>query len=88
MGDKRKISSRETYVLDEKDLEELDEATLTSVLRDISISIEGIDPDAEDESEPEEHREADEREPDDESSESSEIHDRLEDSLGYVIPDD
>ena len=36
MDDKPKISPNSTYVLDEQDIEELDELSLTSIIRDAS----------------------------------------------------
>ena len=74
MSDKRKISTRETCVFADEDLEELDEASLTTVLRDNTASTEPPEDD------PEEGRG-----PDRESNEDQGIDD---DSLGYLIPDD
>ena len=84
MGDKRKISPRETRVHDDTDLDDTDldhtdlddpgEASLTALLRDITESIErGLDG-------PEDARESD--------VELRRDQDSSDDSLGYVIPDD
>ena len=43
MSEKPKISARETYVLDEDQLKELDEASLTGVMRDVTESIKKLE---------------------------------------------
>jgi hypothetical protein len=40
---KRTISARETYILDEDTLEELDELSLTGVMRDVTESIRNLE---------------------------------------------
>lgn len=43
MNTKRTISARETYILDEDTLEELDELSLTGVMRDVTESIRNLE---------------------------------------------
>lgn len=43
MIDRRKISGRETYILDEDQLKELEDASLTGVMRDVTESIKKLE---------------------------------------------
>ena len=43
MSKKGPVSARETYVLDDDQIEELDEASLTGVMRDVTGTIETLE---------------------------------------------
>lgn len=47
MSKKREIHPRETYVLDDEDLQELDDASLTGVMRDLTSTLKIQSPDDE-----------------------------------------
>jgi hypothetical protein len=47
MADKRKISAAETYVLDDDEVEELDQMSLTGVLRDVTGAVSQIENESE-----------------------------------------
>jgi len=46
MGKKPRIDPGSTYVLDEKDVEELDDLTLTTVIRDVATTVDKEDEEA------------------------------------------
>ncbi len=72
MATKQNISARETYVLDDDALEELDEISLTGVMRDVTESIRKL--------EFEQEREA--------AALGGEDLENDEFDLGFLIPDD
>lgn len=43
MSEKSPVSGRETYVLDDHDIEELEHASITGVLRDVTDAIEKVE---------------------------------------------
>jgi hypothetical protein len=48
MGDKPKISPANTYIFEEEDIEQLDDLSLTSVMRDASQVVQQLRDEAED----------------------------------------
>lgn len=72
MDEKQAVSARDTYVLDEEALEELDEISLTGVMRDVTESIRKL--------EIEQSREAEAPGGDDVASDDFEF--------GFLTPDD
>lgn len=72
MATRKRISAAETYVLDDETLEELGDASLTGVMRDVTDTIRRM--------------EIDQQQSDRESGESYEDDDEF--NLGFLIPDD